>query len=145
METFSALLALYAGNAPVTGEFPHKGQWHGALMFYLMCAWINGWVNNGEAGDLRRHCAPYNVTVMRSVYRHMCSTFMMYAHIHNNYAHCSPFSCLVVVYGIRAIMRLAAQCQRINPEMIAWLHEELMILLRQNKSIQKLVGTFHGW
>ena len=26
METFSALLALCAGNSPVTGEFPHKGQ-----------------------------------------------------------------------------------------------------------------------
>ena len=25
---------------------PHKGQWRGALMFSLICAWINGWVNN---------------------------------------------------------------------------------------------------
>ena len=23
---------------------PHKGQWHGALIFSLICAWINGWV-----------------------------------------------------------------------------------------------------
>ena len=30
---------------------PHKGQWHGALMFSLICAWINSWVNNREAGD----------------------------------------------------------------------------------------------
>ena len=30
---------------------PHKGQWRGALMLSLICAWINGWVNNGEAGD----------------------------------------------------------------------------------------------
>ena len=36
---------------------PHKGQWRGALMFSLICAWINGWVNNREAGDLRRHRA----------------------------------------------------------------------------------------
>ena len=41
-----------------------KGQWHGALMFSLICVWINGWVNNGEAGDLRRHRAHYDVTVM---------------------------------------------------------------------------------
>ena len=34
---------------------PHKGQWRGALMVSLICASINGWVNNGEAGDLRRH------------------------------------------------------------------------------------------
>ena len=33
-------------------------------MFSLICVWINGWVNNGEAGDLRRHRAHYVVTVM---------------------------------------------------------------------------------
>ena len=43
---------------------PHKGQWHGALMFSLICIWINGWVNNREAGDLRRHRAHYDVIVM---------------------------------------------------------------------------------
>ena len=36
---------------------PHKGQWRGALMFSLICVWINGWVNNREAGDLRRYRA----------------------------------------------------------------------------------------
>ena len=43
---------------------PHKGQWRGAVMFSLICAWINGWVNNREAGDLRRHHAHYDVIVM---------------------------------------------------------------------------------
>ena len=43
---------------------PHKGKWRGALMFSLIYARINGWVNNGEAGDLRRHRAHYDVTVM---------------------------------------------------------------------------------
>ena len=43
---------------------PHKGQWLGALMFSVICAWINGWENNHEAGDLRRHRAHYDVTVM---------------------------------------------------------------------------------
>ena len=43
---------------------PHKGLWRGALMFSLICARSNGWVNNGEAGDLRRHRAHYDVTVM---------------------------------------------------------------------------------
>ena len=33
-------------------------------MFSLICARRNGWVNNGDAGDLRRHCAHYDVTVM---------------------------------------------------------------------------------
>ena len=43
---------------------PHKGQWRGALMFTLICVWINGCVNNREAGDLRRYYAHYGVTVM---------------------------------------------------------------------------------
>ena len=34
-------------------------------MFSLMCARINDWVNNGEAGDLRRNRAHYDVIVMR--------------------------------------------------------------------------------
>ena len=45
---------------------PHKGQWRGALMFSLICAWINCWVNNREAGDLRRYRAHYDVTVMKT-------------------------------------------------------------------------------
>ena len=43
---------------------PLKGQWRRALMFSLIYAWINGWVSNDEAGDLRRHRAYYDVTVM---------------------------------------------------------------------------------
>ena len=46
-------------------NFPHKVQWRGVLMFSLICTRINGWVNSGEAGDLRRHHAHYDVTVMR--------------------------------------------------------------------------------
>ena len=43
---------------------PTQGQWGGALMFSLICAWINSWVNNREAGDLRRHRSHYDVIVM---------------------------------------------------------------------------------
>ena len=43
---------------------PHKGQRRGALVFSLIWAWINIWVNNDEAGDLRRHRAHYDVIVM---------------------------------------------------------------------------------
>ena len=48
------------------GEFngPRWIQWRGALMFSLICVWINGWVNNREAGDLRRYRAHYDVIVM---------------------------------------------------------------------------------
>ena len=58
METFSALLAICAGNSPV------PGQWRGVLMFSLICVWINGGVNNRESGDLRRDRAHYVVIIM---------------------------------------------------------------------------------
>ena len=53
---------------------PHNGQWRGALMLSLIFAWITGWVNNGEAGDLRRHRAHYDVTVM---YMRSCKNIML--------------------------------------------------------------------
>ena len=46
---------------------PHKGQWRGALKFSLIYAWINDWVNNGKAGDLRRHPGHHDVTVMNTL------------------------------------------------------------------------------
>ena len=64
METFSALLAICAGIHRLPVNSPHKDQWRGALMFSLIWAWINGWVNNREDGDLRCHRAHYDVTVM---------------------------------------------------------------------------------
>ena len=56
----------------------HKGQWLGALMFSLICVWINGWVNNREAGDLRRYHAHCDVIVMTSFHRfsHMAKRFV---------------------------------------------------------------------
>ena len=43
---------------------PHKDQWRGALMFSLICAWMNRRVNTRDAGDLRRHRGHYDVTVI---------------------------------------------------------------------------------
>ena len=65
-----------AGNSPVTGEFPTQNQWRGALMFSLICAYMNGWVNNGEAGDLRCHRAHYDVTVMCFLLFFQCSELL---------------------------------------------------------------------
>ena len=50
---------------------PHKDQWRAALMFSLICIWINGWVNYREAGDLRRHRAHYDVIVMYDLWHRM--------------------------------------------------------------------------
>ena len=55
-------------TGPLCGEFtghPHKGQWRGFFMFSLSCVWINGWVNNRVAGDLRRHRAHCDVIMMK--------------------------------------------------------------------------------
>ena len=73
METFSALLAICAGNSPVPVNSLHKGQWRGALMFSLISASIKGWVNNQEAGDLRRSRPHYDVIVM--LVTHTCCLF----------------------------------------------------------------------
>ena len=62
---------IFRGTAHLCGEFTGD-RWipctmaSGAdlLMFSLICAWINCWVSNGRAGDLRRHGAHYDVIVM---------------------------------------------------------------------------------
>ena len=45
-------------RSPVNSR--HKGLWRGALIFSLMCVWLNGWVNNDEDRDLRRYRAHCN-------------------------------------------------------------------------------------
>ena len=50
-------------RSPVNSS--HKDQWRQTLMFSLICVWINGWENNGEAGDLRRYCTHCDVIVMK--------------------------------------------------------------------------------
>ena len=52
-------------RSPVSS--PHKNQWRGAWVFSSICAWTNGWVNNRDIGDLRRHCAHHDVTVMITI------------------------------------------------------------------------------
>ena len=70
MGTFSALLALCDVNPPVT-------QWRGVLI----CARTNGWAKNRDTGDLRRHGAHYDVTVM-------CNLMLL---------HCHGLKCILVV------------------------------------------------
>ena len=72
METFSALLVLCAENSPVTGEFPTQRPVTRSFdVFFDLCL-INGWVNNRETGDLRRHRAHYDVTVMMKLLTKSC-------------------------------------------------------------------------
>ena len=66
METFSALLALLCGEFTGLRWIPHTKASHAELWCFFICAWINAWVNNREASDLRRYRAHYDVTVMWS-------------------------------------------------------------------------------
>ena len=65
METFPRYWPFVRGihRSPVNS--PHKGQWRGALMFALICAWISIRTNNREAGDLRRYGVHNDVIVMK--------------------------------------------------------------------------------
>ena len=67
----SSIGNLFRGTGHLRGEFTGhrwiprtKAVWRRALMFSLICARIKGWVNNREAGDMRRHRTNYDVTVM---------------------------------------------------------------------------------
>ena len=64
METVSALLAICEGNSPVTGEIPALMPVTRSFDGFFDLRLVNGWVNNGEAGDLRHHRAHYVVIVM---------------------------------------------------------------------------------
>ena len=66
-------------RSPVNSQ--QKGHWRGALVFSLICAWINVCVNNREAGDFRRCGAHYDVTVMLIHCILICWALMLWAAI----------------------------------------------------------------
>ena len=67
METFSALLAICAGNSPVTGGFPAQRPVRRSFDVFFDLHLNNDWVNNREAGDLRCHRVHYDVTVRLTI------------------------------------------------------------------------------
>ena len=64
METFSALLADCAGNSPVSGEFPAQRPVTRSFDVFSDQRPNKRWVNNREAGDLRRHRGHNDANVM---------------------------------------------------------------------------------
>ena len=64
---------IFRVTSPLCGEFTRlwwiSPQQRPVVMLSLICAWINGWVNNREAGELRRHRAHYDVTIMTALGR----------------------------------------------------------------------------
>ena len=64
METLSTLLAICARKSPVTGEFPAQRPVTRSFDVFFDMRLNKQTVNNGEAGDLRRHRTHYKVIVM---------------------------------------------------------------------------------
>ena len=67
METFSALLALCEGNPPMTGGLPSERLVTRNFDVFFDLRRNKCWANNRETGDLRRHGAHYDTTVMESL------------------------------------------------------------------------------
>ena len=61
METFSALLAICAGNSPASGEFPAQRPVTRSFDVFFD---VRVWVNTCEAGHLRRYRIHYDVIVL---------------------------------------------------------------------------------
>ena len=65
---------MFRGTGFLSGEFtghrwiPLTKASVADLWCFFIWAWINAWVNIREAGDLRRHHARHDVTVMKSGY-----------------------------------------------------------------------------
>ena len=88
MDTFSALLALGAGNSPVTGEFPYRGQRRGALMFSLICVrnkWLSkqswGWWFEMTWRSLWRHCNVCHEKVFQPHSPSQCNRYKVLSHL----------------------------------------------------------------
>ena len=87
MDTFSALLILCEGNPPFTGGYPSQRPVKRSLIFFFICAWTNGWSNNRDAGDLRRHRYHYDATVMCSKFTPGCRTTIRWVCCHSVVIH----------------------------------------------------------
>ena len=68
IETFCMLLVLYAGNSPVTREFPSQRPVTVSSDVFFDLHLNKGWVNNRDASDLRHHHTHYDITIMWVVF-----------------------------------------------------------------------------
>ena len=80
METFSALLVLWEGNSLVTSEIPSQRLATRNFDVFFDRRLTNDWVSNRDTGDLRRHRAHYDVTVMCSLLPPLSIAAIAYAY-----------------------------------------------------------------
>ena len=121
---------------------PHKGQCRRALMFSLICVWINGWVNNREAGDITRHRTHHDVIVMfhinvESVQNDIMTEYTLnddqYRHNdHNMYSY-------LFIYELRMLISYRL-IDSYDPPLVIWQHSgeyKLIFGHREYNSRQK--------
>ena len=89
-------------RSPVNSS--HKGQWRGALILSLICVWINGWVNNHEAGDLRRYHAHYDVSVM-----YFCVLCIWHTCFNHCFSLWQRLLCFIEIKSLSQIIMLTTQ------------------------------------
>ena len=87
---FSRYWSLVRGIHRLPVKSPTKASDLELRRFLLSAPWINGWIDNREAGDLRRHRTHYDVIVMRMTSegerkRHL-SCFVYRQTVHGNYS-----------------------------------------------------------
>ena len=92
MATFAALLAPCEGNSPVTGKFPSQRPVKRSFIFLSA-----PWINNREAGDLRRHRAHYDVIVMNEL--SPVAHIQQFCYLHNQRPVRYMHTCLPVTVG----------------------------------------------
>ena len=119
----------FTGNSPVGPRWIPKQRpaTRSFYFFSLIGARIKDWVNNGEAGDLRRHCAHYDVIVMFTLPHH-------HGHIlclgHTLCILCVWFICMCLVRCYRCLRVVINQGIWFNPIMhnlVLWLIPALPI------------------
>ena len=89
---------------------PHKVQWRGALIFSLICARVDGWVNNREAGDMRRHVSARIQTIVSWVRNEMESDILFFCH-------CWYLESLVFIKYVQKFYRNSANNFSINVQL----------------------------
>ena len=71
---------------------PNKVQWRGALLFSLICAWTNGWVNNRDGSDLK-----YGISAPWFMYQPHCHRAIFFT---SNITpiHCILTYCILILF-----------------------------------------------
>ena len=151
MESFSALLPLCAGNSPAPVNPPQKCQCRAALTFFLICVWITAWINNREAGDLRRHCAHYDVIVMLNMICYFPFTTVVCMIKDVRPQQLIMFPLLERVSGRRQLYHLtrirvsAREAHSVNNVIVIYIIKEIILLIIRYGSSYHVIWAIYLW